>query len=93
MSFLTESLTMYGIPEREEPKKKKKYDLIPHCKYNDGVSCEAKGRKCTTCGWNPVVAEMRKQAIYMGDTHFLRCADRDYNLSEEEIKSLIQARA
>lgn len=91
MSLLTESTVMYGIPE-ETKKAKKKYDLIPHCKYNDGVYCEEKGRKCNLCGWNPTVAEMRKEAIKMGDTHFLRFADRDYNLSEADIKSLIQSR-
>ena len=27
------------------------------CGYNIGVSCET--RKCSTCGWNPEVAEAR----------------------------------
>lgn len=81
MSLLTESTVMYGIPEKEP--ERRKYDLIPHCKYNDGVACEEKGRGCKTCGWNPVVSEMRKQAIELGDKHFLRLADRDFDSIEE----------
>lgn len=90
MSLLTENATMYGVPEKEV--QHKKYDLIPHCKYNDGVSCEEKGRKCNRCGWNPKVSDMRIEAIKMGDTHFLRFTDRRSEFSDEDIKMLIQSR-
>lgn len=56
----------------------KKYEKIPECQYNSGVSCELKGRKCAKCGFNPIVSELRIQAIKLGDTHFLRFTDRYY---------------
>ena len=31
------------------------------CPYNMGVACSA--RWCSTCGWNPEVAEARKKAM------------------------------
>lgn len=31
------------------------------CPYSMGVACSA--RKCSTCGWNPEVAEARNQKI------------------------------
>ncbi len=34
------------------------------CPYNVAVRCEA--RKCNSCGWNPVVARMRKEALCNG---------------------------
>ena len=82
MSLLTEStFSPYVEPKAKE--EHRKYDVIPHCQFNEGVSCEAKGRKCKMCGWNPTVAEMRLQAIEMGDTHFLRFIDRSLTTSEE----------
>lgn len=34
------------------------------CRYNDGVLCSPeKPRICGTCGWNPVVAQKRSNAI------------------------------
>lgn len=30
------------------------------CPHNDGVLC-AKNRLCQRCGWNPIVAEARKE--------------------------------
>lgn len=30
------------------------------CKYNEGVSCT--NHKCNTCGWNPEVEKIRKEA-------------------------------
>lgn len=32
------------------------------CKYNKGVVCE--DYACENCGWNPLVDEKRKRAIY-----------------------------
>ena len=32
------------------------------CKYNEGVACEI--QECEKCGWNPVVEERRKVALY-----------------------------
>lgn len=34
---------------------------IPPCKFNGGVDCPIKDRKCDKCGWNPEIAEKRKQ--------------------------------
>ena len=31
------------------------------CPFNDACSCEK--RQCTKCGWNPVVATQRTEAI------------------------------
>ena len=33
-----------------------------NCKYNDGVVCLIE--HCERCGWNPVVEERRKEALY-----------------------------
>lgn len=64
----------------EKPKKKQRVytglEKLPPCQYNQGVSCSLKGRVCPKCGWNPKVSELRKQAIMMGDTHFLRFTER-----------------
>ena len=87
MSLLTESVPA-SYSGKEEESEHRKYDLIPHCQYNDGVACEAKNRVCKKCGWNPIVAEMRKQAIEMGDTHFLRFVDRGYESYEELLKAV-----
>ena len=78
MSLLTESPKNEKVAS-DDIGSPRKYDTIPHCQYNDGVACELEGRKCNRCGWNPVVSEMRKQAIYLGDTHFLRFTDRDFS--------------
>ena len=33
----------------------------PSCKFNGGVDCSIKDRKCDKCGWNPEVYERRKE--------------------------------
>lgn len=35
---------------------------VEQCKYNEGVSCMI--QRCEKCGWNPVVEEQRKAALY-----------------------------
>ena len=39
-----------------------KGDERVHCKFNDGVVCHT--HKCRGCGWNPVVAQKRMEAVY-----------------------------
>lgn len=75
MSLLTER-TADHYSKFEENEVAKKYEKIPDCKFNSGVSCELKDRKCSKCGFNPIVSEMRIEAIKMGDMHFLRFSDR-----------------
>lgn len=82
MSVLTGNTAVYQVPTGE--REHRKYDLIPHCQYNDGIACEKSNRRCKTCGWNPIVSEMRKQAIEMGDNHFLRFAERDFETIAED---------
>lgn len=77
MSLLTERVSDRYSPF-EENEIAKKYEKVPECQYNSGVSCELKGRKCSNCGFNPIVSELRIQAIKLGDTHFLRFTDRYY---------------
>lgn len=33
------------------------------CPHNEGCHCNPNKRDCEKCGWNPVVAEKRKQAM------------------------------
>lgn len=42
-------------------KKNVKRDLEQSCFFNEEVACEE--RKCVSCGWNPAVAKMRKEAM------------------------------
>lgn len=35
------------------------YPPPPLCLYNDQVACWEKEKPCTTCGWNPTVAQAR----------------------------------
>ncbi len=39
----------------------------PSCEYNKGVICPEAGRSCNHCGWNPVVADLRKIQIHCGN--------------------------
>lgn len=34
---------------------------LPACKTNIGVDCYSNGKGCNKCGWDPEVAEKRKQ--------------------------------
>lgn len=39
---------------------------VPNCVFNRGVDCaNASTKRCSTCGWNPVVAKYRKAIIHM----------------------------
>lgn len=42
-------------------KKNIKSDLEQSCLFNEEIACEE--RKCVSCGWNPAVAKMRKEAL------------------------------
>ena len=33
----------------------------PGCVHNEGVACRLKNKICHRCGWNPRVAEKRKE--------------------------------
>lgn len=85
MSLLTERVSDRYSPF-EENEIAKKYEKVPECQYNSGVSCELKGRKCSICGFNPIVSEMRIEAIKMGDKHFLRFTDRYAKATQESSK-------
>ena len=90
MSLLTENVSSaYEVPTNTV--EHKKYDLLPHCKYNDGVACGETNRNCKQCGWNPIVSEMRKQAIFLGDKHFLRFRERDFGSVEELLDAVRNA--
>lgn len=43
-----------------------KYVKKVDCPYNEGRECNPKKRDCENCGWNPAVAEKRKQAMEGG---------------------------
>jgi len=59
---------------------------MPFCIYTEGVECQLSNRHCERCGHNPVVAEMRKTALKMGDKHFLKYSERDYSNFLDENK-------
>ena len=78
MSLLTEQVAK-AEEVKETSEKKKRFEKIPNCIYNEGVGCDDKVKVCMSCGWQPQVAEMRDMAIRMGDKHFLRYKLRDYD--------------
>ena len=57
-----------SLPREDDFDPALKWELVEdnrwQCPYEENVSCKL--RKCTTCGWNPKVAEMRlKQFLRM----------------------------
>lgn len=81
---------MENIIDATEQEHAKKRQKIPECQYNSGVCCDLDYKHCSRCGWNPIVDEMRKTAIRLGEKRFLRYSARDLSSYEQMLSELFK---
>lgn len=58
--------------------------VIPPCPHNHEVQCEARTRKCTTCGWDPEVSALRRLLLRKFGNSFLAPAHDSTERSADE---------